>query len=131
MTPYRRTPGGRLMLLSIGLFFLAFGNGVLISDPDLSMKIFCLLLMVSVTNVIFAVTLSFSQSSSDSHAGKFISSLCVFPFLAWLLGPELITGLWGPSAMRTACLVLGIIGLLLASDPRGSEVKGQTPVESH
>ena len=87
MTPYRRTPGGRLMLLSIGLFFLAFSNGVLISDPDLSMKICCLLLMVSVTNVIFAVTLSVSHSKSDSHAWKFISSLVSSP--SWF-------GSWAP-----------------------------------
>jgi len=132
MTPYKRTTGGRLMLLSIGLFFLAFGNGVLISDPRLSLQICCLLLMVSLTNIIFAVGLSISNTENAPHAAKFLFTLCVFPFLVWLVGPELVKTLWGPSSMRTISLILGIVGLLMASDPRGSvETSNATPAETH
>ena len=132
MTPYKRTTGGRLMLLSIGLFFLAFGNGVLISDPTLSLQVACLLLMASVTNVIFAVGLSISNTENAPHAEKFLFTLCVFPFLVWLVGPELVKTLWGPSTMRTISLILGILGLLMASDPRSSiETNYGTPAETH
>ena len=51
------------MLLSMGLFFLSFGIGTIISDPDTALKAFILLVMVASTVIIFAVPISFSNDA--------------------------------------------------------------------
>ena len=118
MTPYRRSKGGRLMLLGIGLFFLSYGIGIFISDPGTALRAFSLIVMAGITVMIFAVPISFSN---NAYTGKTIFNLCVIPFLVWHIGPEISKSLFGPSTVRTFCMCMGIISLLLASDPRGGE----------
>lgn len=118
MTPYRRSKGGRLMLLGIGLFFISYGSGIFISDPGIALRAFSVIMMTGITVMIFAVPISFSN---NAYTGKTLFYLCIFPFLVWLIGPEISKSLFGPSTIRTVCLTLGIISLLLASDPRGTE----------
>ena len=118
MTPYRRSKGGRLMLLAIGLFFISYGIGIFISDPGIALRAFAVIVMAAITIMIFAVPISFSN---NAYTGKTLFYLCVFPFLVWLIGPEISKSLFGPGTVRTLCLTLGIISLLLASDPRGAE----------
>lgn len=117
MTPYRRSLGGRLMLLGMGLFFLSFGIGTVISDPDTALRAFTLLVMLASTAIIFAVPISFS---TDVHIPKTVFWLCVFPFLVWLVGPLIWDSIGVPGAVQNLLFGMGVVGLLMASDPRSS-----------
>lgn len=115
MTPYRRSPGGRLMLLGMGLFFLTFGIGTVISDPGMILRVGAVISMVGVCAIVVSVGLSLSR---DEDNLKLTFWLSVFPFLVWLIGPIIWDSLYEPGPTRTVCFVLAIISLLMASDPR-------------
>jgi len=117
MTPYRRSLGGRLMLLSMGLFFLSFGIGTIISDPDTALKAFVLLVMIASTVIIFAVPISFS---TDAYIAKTVFWLCVFPFLVWLVGPMIWDSIGVHGIVEKFLFGMGVVGLAMASDPRSS-----------
>ena len=115
MTPYRRSPGGRFMLLGMGLFFLTFGIGTVISDPGLILRVSAIIAMLGACAIVVSVALSLSRNEDNL---KLTFWLCVFPFLVWLIGPEIWKSIYEPGPVRTISFVLGVISLLMASDPR-------------